>query len=131
MELAVHYLVAVLRESAMPVSDDIGGQPQVIVDDNELSEPASPAESVSFEIEDSSDASGLENDSGRVQSPVQEALPSYRDATKISPSPPSYDSLLAPAAEPGRATTPRAVRHLVHKMRTRRHRKKGYCAQEF
>ena len=140
MESAVHYLVAVLGESDVPVSGDIGGLPQVIMDEAD-SDPGTPTGSVSIDIEDEvqtlEDSDNMDEklhrqDLGR--SP--ESLPSYNDVAEgCSSPPPSYDSLESlqtsmistAAAERTKSVLPGMF---AHKIRTRHRKKKGYHSHD-
>ena len=127
VEAAVHYLVAVLGESEIPISEDIGGLPQVIID-----EQGSPAESVSIGSDEEDGASSVSGSSLDDHFPVQECLPSYKDvANGHSTPPPSYDSLEFPfpSASPPLskdATPSGTVQSLAHRIRKKRRQKKGY-----
>ena len=145
MEPAVHYLVAVLGDSDLPVSEDIGGAPQILADDSG-SEPASPTGSVCVDIgEEGSSESDRDRADDSTVAECKEPLPLYSDvAEDVSCPPPSYDSLhpvpdslhpvpssLHPVPNSThtgteRTRSPRAAQSLTHKIRSRRHRKKGY-----
>lgn len=119
MESAVHYLMAVLGESDnIPVSDDIGGLPQLICD-RQGSEPSSPTISVDLEISEQSSEEG--NDT--------EDLPTYKDATTSTP-PPSYDSLTSSSHDYGSHVSFATNFSFTDKLRRRRRQRKGYIPQD-
>ena len=131
VEAAVLYIVAVLGESSdVPVSDDIGGLPQVITDNELESDRSSSSASVSIEIE----VESSENENLCRQEELDEGLetlPSYKDVAEGS-FPPPYDSLYMTSAHslsPTAANTRPpggTVFSLAQKMRTRQRKKKGY-----
>lgn len=141
VEPAVHYLVAVLGESDVPVSEDIGGLPQIIMDGAEAeSDNESPVGSVCIAIddEDSSSEQCESMDGSSYRRECRESLPSYRDVEQHSSPPPSYDSLEScqPSADhfpPAAESTARSnsqpstsFNSLANKMRRRQRKKKGY-----
>ena len=138
MESAVHYLVAVLGESDVPVGGDIGGLPQVVMDEQADSDPGTPTGSVSIDIEDevqrledsdNTDDKLHRQDLGR--SP--ESLPSYKDVAEgYSSPPPSYDSLETSNISTAAAERTKSVLpgKFAHKIRTRHRKKKGYHSHD-
>ena len=134
VEPSVHYLVAVLGNTGdLPVSADIGGLPQVILDESD-----SPASSVVVDLEDK-DVSGTEEKISDVcediEHPNAESLPMYGDIDSHPEPPPSYDSLQSPhtsipeehdSAEDVVPSRQNNMFNLAQKVRARRRRKKGY-----
>lgn len=95
---AVHYLVAVLGDvGELPLSEDIGGLPQAVPDDQIL-EPESPCPSPTNSIVVELEGCHLENSElptfEQSNHTNDESLPAYSDVSGCqSPPPPSYDSL--------------------------------------
>ena len=122
--------MAVLGDTQeLPVSQDIGGLPQVIPDDP-TPEPTSPTGGVNVELEDDVGSSS-DFDDFDVRSDSDPNLPTYHDVTcRQSPLPPSYDSLLSPPHTPvgpmSQEVVPGPTKTLAGKLRTRRRKKKGY-----
>lgn len=146
----MHYLVAVLGDTGeLPVSEDIGGLPQAVPDD-EMSDPespsSSPTNSIVVELEGchlggtSSEPPTFEQYSDLTNcDPSTESLPAYSDVSVCrSPPPPSYDSLCVSPVIVGMRTSCsndeitkyfsglRAVDNLARKIRIRRRERKGY-----
>ena len=137
---AVHYLMAVMGDvEELPVSEDIGGLPQVVPDDGPPSCPSSPTGSVLVELEDTdqSQLNGHIVEAAGKSPDVSESLPTYRDVTGGGlPPPPSYDSLQFSPSYP--ASPPHDTPHkppttsrtpavsLAHRIRIRRREKSGY-----
>lgn len=142
---AVHYLVAVLGDTGeLPVSDDIGGLPQAVPDD-EMSDAESPCpsptHSIVVELEGcplSSEPPIFEQYSDLTNcDPSMESLPEYSDVSRRSPPPPSYDSLCVSPVICMQTSCSRdevtknssglgAVDNLARKIRIRRRERKGY-----
>ena len=136
---AVHYLMAVLGDTEeLPISDDIGGLPQIIQDES-LSETESPTGSVVVEIEEQDiGGSGGVSECSSTDHPTDpdwESLPTYCDVTGgQSPPPPTYNSLHisesdASAVRPEHTTREvktRPMKGLARIIRTKRREKKGY-----
>lgn len=145
---AVHYLMAVLGDTGeLPVSEDIGGLPQVLPDE-EISDPETPTDTVVVELEDH-DIGGKNPSTEECPDLLnpdlsKDSLPTYRDV--IASPPPSYDSLHIPcscASPVGLSATPSSpsvdegmtnihysphtpVDSLVRRLRIRRRERKGY-----
>ena len=123
----------------LPVSEDIGGLPQVVPDDGPTSGPPSPTNSVVVELEDhdQSQMNGHVVDATGGSPDLSECLPTYRDvAGGGCPPPPSYDSLQLPPSHPASppqdtsdrspTTSPKPVVSLARRIRIRRREKSGY-----
>lgn len=128
VEPSVHYLVAVLGSTEdLPLSEDIGGLPQVILDDDQ---PTSDIEScIIIDIDDDDRNSSTVVDDQSDTS--VEILPTYHDIKDSSPPPPppSYDSLHSAshlAEQHVTSETSSRMSSLSQKVCNRRRKKKGY-----
>ena len=130
VEPAVHYLVAVLGDPEdVPVSDDIGGLPQVLQDqsfpDSDGESASSPTNSIVVDIEDASYASSSEECGDTT---ADDSLPTYNEVTgRLSPAPPSYDTLIHTPTAKASSPSKQKVK-LAYKIRTKGRKKLGYCS---